>query len=286
MNPPCIVDMTAAEYHRDPCPSPSLSASIAKVLLNESPLHAWLKHPKFGGLRGEATEEMDSGTIVHEMLLGKGPVVEVLHFKDYRTDAAKAARDAARAEGLIPVLVHKYESLAAIARDLVTEIQLAGFDLAGFRTEAPVFWYEETGLGPVLCRGMMDAVRIQAGAILDLKNTCADPKKFAKKAIDFGYDIQFAAYTSALRKLNPEIAGREDFVWLLAEELPEGAPKRVALTVARPDGTLREHGRSRWKRACELWAKCLQTGHWPAYATEPVQIEAPVWALKEELGTE
>jgi hypothetical protein len=284
MNPPCLLDMTAAEYHADPCPTPSLSASVATALLNESPLHAWVKHPKLGGVRGDGTEDMDRGSIIHGLLFGKGPVVEVIHADSYRTRAAQEHRDEARAAGLIPVLVHKYADLAVVVRDLAEAVRAAGYDLAQFRTEAVAVWEEETALGPVLCRGMQDAIRLEAGVILDLKNTCADPKKFGRKAIDFGYDVQFAAYTSALRKLNPEAAGREDFVWLLVEELPEGAPERVALTVARPSGILREHGRSRWARACERWARCLRDNHWPAYTEGPVSVEAPAWAMQDEFG--
>lgn len=34
------IDVTEAEYHADPCETPSLSSSLAKVLLAKSPLEA------------------------------------------------------------------------------------------------------------------------------------------------------------------------------------------------------------------------------------------------------
>ena len=50
-----LVRMPARDYHADPGETPTLSASIAKRIVNESPLHAWLKHPRLGGLPDEPT---------------------------------------------------------------------------------------------------------------------------------------------------------------------------------------------------------------------------------------
>ena len=36
------------EYLSDPCPEPSLSRSIADILMAQSPLHAWCAHPRLG----------------------------------------------------------------------------------------------------------------------------------------------------------------------------------------------------------------------------------------------
>ncbi len=126
----------------------------------------------------------------------------------------------------------------------------------------------------------MDHVHLANSLILDLK-TCqsAHPKAIARSMIDHGADVQWAAYTSAIRKLNPLMAGREDMAFLFVEELPEGSPNRVLLTVARPDGSMREHGRARWEHACEKWAACLKSGVWPGYGT--VSVAAPNWALTE-----
>ena len=39
---PGIHNLSAEVYHADPCVKPSLSSSIANVLLQQSPLHAWM----------------------------------------------------------------------------------------------------------------------------------------------------------------------------------------------------------------------------------------------------
>ncbi|CAI3961985.1 unnamed protein product, partial [Commensalibacter communis] len=38
-------DMPASIYHSDPCPTPSLSNSLIRDLLDKSPYHAAWKHP-------------------------------------------------------------------------------------------------------------------------------------------------------------------------------------------------------------------------------------------------
>jgi hypothetical protein len=44
--PGIYLDVAANDYHADPCPAPSFTQSIAKVLLEKSPAHARLAHPR------------------------------------------------------------------------------------------------------------------------------------------------------------------------------------------------------------------------------------------------
>jgi hypothetical protein len=282
---PALLEIPAAEYHADPCPRPSFSHSVAKALLSQSPYHAWLRHPKLGGVAEAPTREMDRGTILHAMVLGTKVPVVVIDADNYRTKAAQEKRDSAHAAGLVPVLSREYDGLVGLADATTAALREQGVELSGI-SERAILWEEETAAGPVLCRGMIDHLILTAdsGAILDLKfGESADPKKLGRKCIDLGYDVQFAAYTSALQKLRPDLAGRGRWLWLFVEELPEGSPKRVIVTVAQPGGMLREHGQARWRRACETWGRCLAENDWPGYAREVVRLEAPEWAMKEVL---
>ena len=47
-------NVTAKDYHADCCESVSLNSTIAKILVSQSPKHAWLKHPRLGGAKPEA----------------------------------------------------------------------------------------------------------------------------------------------------------------------------------------------------------------------------------------
>ena len=41
-----IYNILAEQYHADPCVTASLSSSIAKILIEQSPMHAWMAHPR------------------------------------------------------------------------------------------------------------------------------------------------------------------------------------------------------------------------------------------------
>ncbi len=281
MNPQ-LIKIPSAKYHADEIghTSPSLSASVATILVSQSPFHAYLAHPKLGNVRRECTPAMARGSLIHALVFNE-PLHEFMEIDadNYRTKAAQQQRDDAIEGGLTPILLREITAAREITREIRAVIEAAGFSLDG-QSEMSAMWEEETSHGPLSCRARMDHVHLDAAVILDLK-TCqsAHPKAIARSMIDHGYDVQYAAYTSAIRKLNPDMAGREDFAFLFIEELPEGSPNRVLLTVARPDGSMKEHGRARWERACELWAACLKSGVWPGYGS--ISVAAPNWALAE-----
>ena len=67
---PGIYTIPLVEYIADPCPEPSLSASIAHTIVMESPLHAFIQHPRLNiGAIEHGSNKMDIGTIVHGMVL-------------------------------------------------------------------------------------------------------------------------------------------------------------------------------------------------------------------------
>jgi len=276
-------NMPAAHYHADPCPTPSLSASVASELIRRSPLHAWLKHPRLGNARRESTPEMTRGTLIHATVLGKGAEgIRFLSFDNYRTKAAQEARDEALQLGFTPVLEKEADDAIKVASDIRDALKAAGLVLDGI-SEAVAQWTEDTPAGPVACRGMLDHVKPHAGQVIDLK-TCrsAHPKAIKAHIRDYGYGVQASAYTSAMEKVYPDLAGRIDYVWVFIEELPPGARSRVTITVARPDGAMRELGRRQWGRACETWARCLRDDCWPAYTTGGVMVSPDQWEIDEE----
>jgi hypothetical protein len=63
------------EYHRDPAPAPSLSSTLARVLLNQSPLHAWTASPRLNPM----WEPKDSATFdIGRAASGLGPITSNL----------------------------------------------------------------------------------------------------------------------------------------------------------------------------------------------------------------
>lgn len=273
-------------YHLDPCKVPSLSAGIAHTLVAQSPAHAYAKHPRLGGsLRGEpGTERMNEGTIIHRLMLGKGKDYVPIVANDYRTNAAKQARDDIVADGKVPILQHRLAELLAVAEKARERAAALGFALIDGEAELAVEWTDEDDGVPVLCRSMFDYAWLERAAILDVKKVeSAHPQKVARNFVEYGWDIQYAAYCRAVARLRPEFAGRIDLTFLLVEVEPP-----YSVVPAKPDGYLREIGAHRWNQAVRLWRLCLETGEWPDYSNGvgAVTLEAPPWLIAREFPGE
>lgn len=279
-----IFAMKAEDYHSDPCEKPSLSSSIAKRMVGESPYHGWLMHPKLGGC-GMTSAAMDRGTLIHSMILGHvADEFVLIEADDYRTKAARSARDSARAEGKTPVKVADYRDAEATAAEVHEDLLHAGITLTG-HSELVLVWVESVDGVDVQCRAMLDHIIPENSTIIDFKNCeSAHPNSVQRSIYNYGYDVQYAAYTSAFDKVFPDLAGRSDFMWAFIEQMPDEAPRKSAVQLYRPDGMMRELGRKRWGRGLKLWAGCIATGRWPFYGTGPIPIAPAGWVVKEELG--
>lgn len=263
-----LENVSPDDYHqRD-----GLSSSIAKTVVAQSPLHA-----KFGAGK-KPTKDLDFGNIGHRLFLGKGKAFKEIEFDDYKSNAAKEARDAAREEGLIPVLTKDLERAKKLADTITAKLKGHGIVLDG-QSEVAIEWYEETSHGPLLCRAMFDHVWLTRGVILDLKITGdACPDFVERNSERLGYAIQCAAYRRGLQAVRPELEGRGDFLFVFAEK-----DEPFALNIERPSGAFRELGERRWLRACETWAGCLKAGAFPGYDAHGVNVlQPPGWVLRRE----
>lgn len=266
-----------------PSPPRVLSYSTAKMLVQRSPLHAKLRKDR--QLDEEDTEaqreDKETGNIVHAMLLGTGKRIVTIDADSYRTKAAKEARDAARTAGDVPVLAHKERIYTAIAARIRRRAEEVGVTLDG-HPELGARWHEEARDGtPVECWGALDLWQPKRGTIVDVK-TCrsAHPDACRSAILKLGYDIQGAAYVSAVEKIHPEGAGRVRYLILFCE-LGTGAVTPVELA-----GDFMALGRMRWQRAVNLWARCLRDDHWPGYVAQPVALSPPEWALAAEMAAQ
>jgi hypothetical protein len=265
------------EYHADPCDVPSLNQSIAHTLVTRSPAHAWCEHPKLGNLPKEPTKAKDDGAVIHALLLGKGADVDVLDCDNFRTKAARTIRDEAIEAGRVPMLRKRYDQIVEAAGRIRANLAGFGVSLEG-EHELPIEWHEPGDEGYVVCRGLLDTVRFNEGVIVDVKKiVSADARTCARHAYEYGYDVQYAAYTSGVEKLRPELAGRVDFIFVFMELEPP-----YAVVPCRPSGAFRELGQRRWERAVLTWERCLRDGYWPSYTESITQLDAPPWALTQE----
>lgn len=253
---------------------PRLSPSTAKVLLKRSALHAWTQHRLGGAEESEQTEATTRGRLLDRMLLGAGPDIVVIDAKDWRTNAAKEARDAAEAAGKLPLLIGKQSEYTEVIAAWRAQLDARGVVLDG-ESQVKVDW-ESNG---VPCRGRLDHLSADRCTIYDVKS-CEDASREAitRSVVNFGYDVQAAAYIEGVEATYPKLAGRVKMVFIFGETERRNA---YAMNVVTFGGTMRELGERKWRRAKALWGRCLETGEFPGYE-DSLPIEATAYQLAAE----
>ena len=131
----------ADRYHQDPCVVPSLSNSMAQILLKESAYKAWHSHPRLNpDYRDVQDDKFDLGNASHAALLeGEAGGIAVIDPANYPSKtgsipegwtntAIRAARDAARADGKTPLLKRHHDdvmSMVETAKAFIAKSEIA-----------------------------------------------------------------------------------------------------------------------------------------------------------------
>lgn len=270
--------MSDDAYHADAgSEPPSLNSGIAKILLEQSPMHAWMAHPRLNpNYRAEEDSRFDLGSAAHALLLeGAQAKIAVIEADDWRKKETKAQRDEARKSGLFPILAKHNKALVQmvdVAREYVAKSELAGIFEQG-KPEVKIRWQE----GETHCRGMLDWLTDDNAIILDYK-TCANaqPEAFARQIASMSYDVQAAFYVRGVDTLASQPHQGARFVFLAQEIEPPYACSLVGMSEA-----FIEIANAKVTRAIELWRDCLSRNYWPAYGGRIAYAEPPMWAIKE-----
>jgi len=280
---PGIHDLDEATYHGDPCPEPSLSSSIGKVLIGRSPRHAWCKHPRLNPQPTPTGEpKFDLGSAFHRLMLGKGADIAEVPYGDWRTNAAKEARDAARAEGRIPMLTYQLAETMAMVETVWPQIRAhrdANKAFAAGLAERTLVWREDNG---IWCRAMLDWMPESGTLYPDLKSTegSASPDSWGRRTMfDIGCDFQDAFYRRGLRKLG---ICDEPFLLFVVAELDH--PYMIATHRVAPASAAMADRKV--EAAVQLWGKCLERNRWPGYQAETAWHDVPPWKESEWLERE
>lgn len=266
-------------FHDGP---PTLSASIAHILLTTSPRHAWTRHPRLCPTwQPDDDRAFDLGTAAHAALL-EGKALHAITFPDektgelivptdYKRKGAQKARDAAKAVGLLPVLQHQAEAIermVAIARAALAESpDLA--DLGPLQAEQTLRWQDGSGW----CRSRPDWITEDRKVVLSYKTTgaSAEPNTFGRGALlNQGYDLQSAFETRGIEMLT---GAAPKYVWIVQETEEPYAVSLVGLTPAWI-----AMATAKYRRALADWSYCLHEERWPAYPENICWLEPPAWA--------
>lgn len=280
-------DFPTADYFSDPTPTPSLTQSIAKVLIERSPLHAMYEHPRLMPIASAETEEEKYekakaiGNAAHAILLGRGKSVAIGDFDSWRSDKSKAFRSSAEQAGQAPILAKH----AVTAHDMVNAANAQMRD----HPAAPLF---QDGAGEVVIawkegglwfRSMIDWLHDSLLLVDDFKTTglSVAPHAVPQMMVSSGWDIQAAMIERGLDVLDPGNAGRRKFRFVAQENEPP-----YALTVCELPESAMTMGRKKLAYAVDVWTECMARGQWPGYPAETVYPTYPGWAETRWLDRE
>ena len=302
-HPGIYPELTSAQYHLDPAPEPSLSAGIAKLLLTKTPFHAWMQHPRLTEeYRGEedqvdetASSVMRLGSIVHELVLGRGQGIHVItetadskgnpikEPTSYSHKETQRVRDYALSQGWTPCLVHELARAEEMAEEITKSIRNVAdchdFNPAEMLGTEVTAIAEEPGLD-VYTRILVDAWGPTRSDLWDLKTTGdLSDDALAKKIWNDWLPMRVAFYQRCVERIDPAVAGRIRTRLIFAETKPPYMVRVVELPrswIAR--------GHQQVAVALGLWQWCLMAGEWPGYGCNIVSDELiaaqPTYAVR------
>lgn len=305
-----VYSVPQEEYHADPVIEPSFSASMAHTLLSKSARHAWLGHPRLNpGMVRESKGYLDFGELAHALMLGDERNFEIIQADNWRTNAAKAARDAARATGKIPALVEEFERAKLMVRAGKAQLDVHD-DLHGcFRGgqgEVTLVWREPVPdrKTEVWCRCRLDYLhgtgfnyigapgfyprldlpqfKPSTQMLVDYKTTgiSARPDLWgAKSMFNNGNDLRAAFYARGAKR----VLGFDRATYLFAVQETK---EPFALSVIAPTFTALDRANANLDQALDYFVWCREKNFWPGYEKRTVFVDLPNWLMREWMDRE
>lgn len=267
------LDIPSAEYFADPCVVPSLTQSIASVLLERSPRHAALRHPRLNpAWEPYEDTKFNIGNAAHKLLIGRGKELVIVEADDWRTKAAKEARDQAHSDGNVAILAHQHRTALAMADAFIDQVSAIPECRTSFMPPAGghgevVIIAEYEG---VMLRSMVDWMRDPCH-LDDLKTTgmSASPDRLPDAMADGGWDLQAAIQERILDQLDAPGRGRRHHYFYLQEN-----EDPYEVTVCELPESVMSIGRAKLDRAIGVWQMCMQANRWPGY---PRRVHSPAY---------
>lgn len=254
-----IPDMPMRDYHAMQALSASGIWSLADI--NQGcPAKFWLASPWNPNREPINAPHFDVGKAAHLAVLEPEKVDRevVLHgFDEYRSDAAKAARDNAHAAGKIPLKPEEWAMVEEMRDAILADPLARGAFTGEGQSEVTATWIDPN-FG-VSCKARADRVIECGAALVDLKTaSSAHPIGWSKAIWDHGYFSRAAWYLDGF-----EIATgkRPQEYWFVVVE-----KKRPWLTaVHKLEQKDIDWGAMVNQIAVAQFADCMARGEWPGY---------------------
>ena len=273
---------------------PAMSASIIKRMITQCPKAAWADSWLNPNRGMETSQQADRGTIAHEILLeGSFAKVVCIDPKDHPAEktgaipegwtnkSIRAARDAAYAEGKIPMLIGDF----AEVRDMVSAAQLY---IESVKPDEPAIWsiFQPTGgvseetltweEGSIPCKLRVDRRSMDNRLIVDYKTTerSVEPGAWGRsQLVGMNYYISAAWYRRGYKAVHGTLP---EYVFL-AQEV--SAPYLCSLVGVNP--MMLEAADRLIEGALKKWTVCAEFGDWPGYSTRVCYPDAPAYLMAE-----
>lgn len=285
--PDIYYDVSANDYFDDPCPEPSFSQSIGKVLIDHSAMHARTEHPRLTTPLDDEDEEPEKyvvaqaiGNAAHKLIIGRGKEIAVGDFTSWRSGDSKDFKTAALEAGHVPILTkhmaRAYAMEQAFRRQL--EAHAEGDVFSAGRGEVVLAWQEDG----FWFRCMVDWLHDDLSGADDLKTTglSAAPHTLGTLAANGGWDIQAAMIERGLRALRPSTVRRKYRFVPLENYAPYG------LSVMPMNEAWMTMGRKRLEYAITRWKIAMARGQWRGYPAVGVTPDYPGFKESQWLDRE
>lgn len=283
---PGVYDIPAADYHADRlCAVPSLSSGLVKKLIDLSPAHARIAHPRLNPkFERKQKRQFDLGSACHEVILGdqnkriqlidpeRHPSKTGIIPQGYTNDAIREARDSAYDADRIPLLPWELEevhSMYLALRGFLDAAKINAFHPGHGSCEKTLVWKE----GNVWCRCRLDWDPKDQLIWDDLKSTegSANPPTWAARVMcQIGADIQAAWYRRGIKAVYKVANPR--FRFIVAE-----SSEPYCCGVVEPSPRALELANLEIDRALQIWDRCLTDNVWPGYKLDTYLADPPIW---------
>lgn len=271
----------------------AVSAGVIRTIIDECPRAA-----RFASHLDEDEEEVDEqgkqrrerGSVAHSVFLeGSEACVEVIDPTDHPNTSGggfasgwtnksiKAAREAARSAGKIPMLAGAMFDVRAMvdeARAFVESLRelepavWSSFQPDGGQSELTMVWQE----GETLCKLRADRISNDYGVLVNYKTTATsvEPSRFSRaQLIGSGYYVDAAWYRRGVRALT----GVDPTHLFLAQQVD----RPFLCSLPGLDPSWNALGDEKVTEGLRMWQECVRSGVWPGYPSRAVYPELPAF---------
>jgi len=265
--------------------SSGYSSSQLKVMYQWSPLHFHHARPI------KDSDAMKEGRLLHAMVLEPDTVADRFAFLDQAGDKPRANKKTANYTDEEKAYVLAAEEAKTTGKTVMSG-SAEPFQRIADAIQAHPLWEKMQGPEPIVERsywwideptGLLLKFRADSintitwfngdrALVVDLKSS-RDPRpaKFARQAVDLGYEFSAAMYCEGARKM---LGKPVDFCWFAFEkEAPYG------VSIAFPDNKMRVRGENYFRSTVDRLATCVREDVWPGIGNgRPIIIKKPHWA--------